>query len=139
MERPISLVTDRTMGDVLAESDKGSYNASDLNRVQEATKLLCDTLTDYGYASRLNYEALSKIWTNGDLIFEDQMDVYLQNVQAVLAILQVHYTLPNTVDMLDYEGANNIERALMELDDTIYRMELAFVPCGEAICGGDNL
>lgn len=44
-----TLVTDRTAADVGARNDKGTYNASDLNRVDACLEYLSARLTGYGY------------------------------------------------------------------------------------------
>ena len=44
-----TLVTDRTAADVGARNDKGTYNASDLNRVDSCLEYLAARLTGYGY------------------------------------------------------------------------------------------
>ena len=44
-----SMVTDRTAADVGARNDKGTYNASDLNRVDACLAYLAARLTGYGY------------------------------------------------------------------------------------------
>lgn len=44
-----SMVTDRTAADVGARNDKGTYNASDLNRVDACLEYLAARLTGYGY------------------------------------------------------------------------------------------
>ena len=45
-----TLVTDRTRADVQAWNDKGTYNATDLNRVTHAMEYLVERLRSYGYA-----------------------------------------------------------------------------------------
>lgn len=44
-----TLVTDRAQADVDNKTDKGYYNASDLNRVTEASEYLNEVFTRYGY------------------------------------------------------------------------------------------
>lgn len=44
-----SMVTDRTAADVGARNDKGTYNASDLNRVDACLAYLAARMTGYGY------------------------------------------------------------------------------------------
>lgn len=44
-----SMITDRTAADVGARNDKGTYNASDLNRVDACLEYLAARLTGYGY------------------------------------------------------------------------------------------
>ena len=44
------LVIDRTKADVNAGNQKGTYNASDLNRVENAMSVIASRLTEAGYA-----------------------------------------------------------------------------------------
>lgn len=45
-----TLITDRTLNDVTTRTDKGFYNATDLNQVSAALEDLVTRLRDYGYA-----------------------------------------------------------------------------------------
>lgn len=45
-----TLITDRTLGDVMTGTDKGFYNAADLNRVNAALEDLATRFRGYGYA-----------------------------------------------------------------------------------------
>ena len=48
------LVIDRTRQDVLAQNEKGTYNAADLNRVTRACCYVATRLLEYGYGADLN-------------------------------------------------------------------------------------
>lgn len=52
-----TLITNRTQADVIAGNAKGTYNASDLNRVGEAEEYLHDLFESYGY-SMPNYKRI---------------------------------------------------------------------------------
>lgn len=118
---------------------KGAYNASDLNRVQDAVRTLGKILTDYGYIVQQKAETLNRIWEHEDIPTVAQMQEYLENVRLILSVLPVTAEIPDSMNKLNYSGANDIEKAILAVEDAIHRMELAFIPCGEAICGGDNL
>ena len=156
----LSMITDRTQADVdrwrilrnkgwvgmtagekseWAAGMKGADNASDLNRVQDAVRTLGKILTDYGYIVQQKAETLNRIWEHEDIPTVAQMQEYLENVRLILSVLPVTAEIPDSMNKLTYSGANDIEKALLAVEDAIHRMELAFIPCGEAICGGDNL
>lgn len=78
-------------------------------------------------------------WIETDIPTESQMAQYLSNVLAICSTILTEPELPETIAKLDYNGANQIEQVLMDLDKIINVMTTTFVPCGEAICGGDNL
>lgn len=78
-------------------------------------------------------------WIEKDIPTEAQMQEYLSNVRRLCDVLRTQHSIPESMTKLTYSGANDIEKALLAVEDAIRRMELAFIPCGEAICGGDNL
>ena len=115
---------------------KGSYDYRDLNRVQDAILYLRDLFVHYGYATP---EFVMTTWGEYDKPTPAQLVKYLADVKAIKQVFKVTSQLPPTVEGLSVEGANQIERALLNVEDAIHRMEYGFIPCGEALCGGDNL
>lgn len=94
-----------------AEDLKGAYNYSDLNRVGEACAFLYKEFTHYGYL--VNGFATPKTdWTETDTPATEQMEVYLSNVEALRKVWDTESALPETMDELTIDGANEIERLL---------------------------
>jgi hypothetical protein len=58
-----TLITDRTLDDVMTGTDKGYYNATDLNRVGEAVESIAGRFTGYGYAVEVSPKA---DWSKSD-------------------------------------------------------------------------
>lgn len=131
------LITDRTAEDAANATVKGTYTDIDMNRVQNAVAFLRDTLTGYGYAVPTLFAMPD--WLEKSIPSVEQFAEYLANVRTVRDVLKVSHAVPDSMTKLTYSGANDIEKALLAVEDAIHRMELAFIPCGEAICGGDNL
>lgn len=153
-----NLITDRTIADFMRwqelrnkgldnmteeeraewETDlKGAYNASDLNRVGEVLNLLKDRLTAAGYLRGLEFEAKTK-WTSVDIPTTEQFTYYLKAVEIIRNALAVYKTTPqapNSLNSLDIEGANNIEKILIDVNDLINKMLSIRNYCGEIYSG----
>lgn len=130
-----SLITDRTQTDVDAMNAKGSYNAADLNRVQEAMHYLADRFAIYGYAVSLHD---IREWTEADIPTQSDMDAYLEDLAALRGVLEMAETTPDAPDSMDfltYVEANNIEQILLDVENTISRLKLSWFYSGEIYCG----
>lgn len=151
-----TLITDRTQADVdrvLALSAKGwacmsaeeraewsaglkgVYNASDLNRVQEAMEYLAGVFGTYGYAVSLQ---VMPTWSDSDIPTEAQMTAYLSNLAAlrgVLVVLPATPAVPESMERLTYVTANDIERILADLDRQLANMAAAWFYAGELFSG----
>lgn len=132
-----TLITDRTQADVTAKNDKGTYNAYDLNRVTAAMEYLDDTLRSYGYMTvyqRLEVphtdesdtEYDSYTWYEYDLPTKGLMESYLANVLGLYEVILSEPELPTTMEKLTYQGANQIEQALVTLKTAIEHIVAGF-------------
>ena len=149
-----TLVTDRTQTDVeradylnslwvqhvwtgtpeeLAEWEagpKGAYNASDLNRVQEAMEYLAGVFDLYGYTVALQ---AVQTWADGNMPTASDMSVYLSNLSELRGVLDVLPTCPDTpesMELLTYIEANNIEEILVNIDLILNAMGSVFLRAG---------
>lgn len=89
------------------EAAKGSYNHTDLNRVETAVAELA------GYFG-LNLTTKTD-WSLWDIPTQTDMNRYLNNVIAIRDATpgdSKFPTLPDSMSYLTYEGANNIEKVL---------------------------
>lgn len=142
-----TLITDRTQADVKAQNEKGTYNASDLNRVESAVDYLAVLLASdlpidlHAYAESLgvawdsffdvpydpgDYKGLSikTDWAEEDVPTASQMSRYLGNVSLLRAALDYETAdLPGSMQRLTWSGANAIEEALVNLDAAITELE----------------
>lgn len=69
-------------------------------------------------------------------------NLYLDNVKKLKNAIKVPVNTPNapfSMESIKLVDANNIEKILLAVEETINRMETTFVPCGTATCGGDYL
>lgn len=145
-----TLITDRTSADVQAVKNlnavdmstwsvaevtayladmKGAYNASDLNRVGQACAYLYDVMTAMGYDVP-NYTALKTDWVISDVPTQAQMATYITTVAALKALWSAIQTIPSTMDALTYQGANDIEKLLVEVEDISQRIQAIYIKSG---------
>ncbi|MEG2119939.1 MAG: PF13754 domain-containing protein [Pseudoflavonifractor sp.] len=101
------------------------YNASDLNRVEHATRFLSDLLQEYGYAAGV----LTKTdWVKTDIPTASQMERYRTNIKRLMdcyAVLPTTPPLPDSMEKLGYRGANAIEQILVDMHLLIENMTAA--------------
>lgn len=117
---------------------KGAYNASDLNRVGAALNYLLDRLTAAGYLLGIEFSARED-WEENEIPTAEQFTAYLKAVDTIRAALTRKPTTPQTpadVGGLDIQGANDIERILLDVEDQINlmlsaRFYLTDIYCGE--------
>ena len=120
---------------------------TDLNRVTECMRYLAEVLHDLGYVLEGYKEiqlpsdsGVRLTWYESDKIKAALMTQYLSNLGALKAAFEradIPIDTPKTMKALTHTGANSIEELLAELHDIILRMQLTFVACGPATCGGD--
>lgn len=131
----LSLITDRTRADVENETDKGFYNASDLNRVGAAVEYIAGRFTALGYACPVT---VKKDWLTSDAPTASQMEVYRQNIVTLrgqIAVMQSTPEAPASMAGLDYVKANNIEQILLDLDALIDKLIKSWCFSGELYAG----
>lgn len=82
------------------------------------------------------------LWYEVDSPTTEQMTVYLLNVSIIRSVLTVMASTPKVPsDMVELmvTEANDIELILLDVYRQLTIMPTTFIPCGEALCGGDNL
>lgn len=120
----LHLVTDRTQADVDARNDKGTYNASDLNRVGAAMNYVADRLKNMGYDPHISPKT---DWKDGEWVTPVTQAVYLGDLTELrkqFAMMQSTPEVPprllatgiNTKDGLTHTWANDIEKILEDVD-----------------------
>jgi hypothetical protein len=132
----MEFVTDRNVGNVmrlnqlrskgwnnLSDSEKtvyqnyaakGAYNYTDLNRVETA---VAELATMIGLALTTKTD-----WSLWDVPIASDMERYLGNVRTIMNACPegvVFPPLPESMNKLTYEGANNIEKALLIAYETL--------------------
>lgn len=142
------MITDRTLEDVeyakanptSTEDLKGSYNNSDLNRVEEKVEELYNILKEYSYDGKI--EVVKTDWSKTDFFTPNDSARYLGNIRKLINSYFVKsdkLSLPNTMEMLTYEEANAIEKILVDIEDIIQNMEQVFIYSGVAKSGQSRM
>lgn len=130
-----TLVTDRTAADVAQGTDKGFYNASDLNRVGAAVEYIAGRFAALGYACPMT---VKKDWLTSDAPTASQMEAYRQNIvtlRALIAVMQSTPNAPASMAGLNYVKANDIEQILIDLDALITNITKSWYFSGELYAG----
>lgn len=125
-----TLVFDRTQADVTQKTDKGYYNASDLNRVQEAMSYLSGVLAESGITVTLHQ---SKVWSDEDIPNVTDMDAYLDDVRAIRSAISVFAdtpSAPESMRYLTYSKANDIEKILVDVEAAIKETKRCYIRAG---------
>ena len=130
-ENPVLyLVTDRTMQDVSAGTEKGYYSAMDLNRVGATVEYLAKRLTAAGVSV-----SVSPVtdWTDAGWGTPSDMAHYLEQVRVMREALSLASApvVPGDLEKFTYTEANQIEQILEMLDAHITNM-LSVVDAGWA-------
>lgn len=110
-----ALVFDRAQEDVEAKNAKGTYNATDINRVESMVRNIQKILVSCGYVSDL---ATNIGWMKDHVPLKSDMVRYLGNVKALASMIPYALApveLPESMEKLTYIGANNIEKTLYDL------------------------
>lgn len=129
------LITDRTQSDVDSGTDKGYYNATDLNRVGAAVAYIAERFNSMGYIVEVSPRT---DWQESDLPTESDMVAYLADVsvlRAVIAVMQSTPEVPENMKFLDYVRANDIEKILLDIDTLITNIQKSWYFSGEVYAG----
>lgn len=135
----LDLITDRTRADVENETDKGFYNASDLNRVGAAAEYIAGRFAALGYACPVT---VKKDWLTSDAPTASQLETYRQNIVTLrsrIAVMQSTPEAPASMAGLNYVKANNIEMILLTLNFILNHIPAAVRHCGVTVCGGKGV
>ena len=143
-ENPILyLVTDRTQADVNAGNDKGTYRASDLNRVGAAMNYVADRLKAQGYDPHISPKT---DWKDDDWVDPAAQAVYLGDLAELRKQFTMLASTPevpprilataiNSNDGLTYTWANDIEQILMDIDVLLTNIAAGWLYSGEIYSG----
>ena len=113
------LITDRTQQDVDNKTDKGFYNASDLNRVGSAMIYLRDKFNENGYDVQISPKT---DWKEIDVPTESDMTLYLfclGTLRDVIELPEETPKTPTTMSNLTFKTANDIEKILETVDSML--------------------
>lgn len=114
---------------------KGAYKASDLNRVGTALITIRDRLRTHGIdvAAKVRED-----YVLNEVLDKDTMDAYIESANAVHdAVLNTAPHPPAGINDLDWEGANNIEKTIIAVDDVLESREVGWLYADAELYAGD--
>lgn len=138
----MELITDRTESDVLLGNEKGLYGPEDLNRVETAVREIAEQITALGFALQLPTKTdwgLPGNFSVSGWPVVSQMERYLQNVSQIQKVFVISGKLPESMENLDWNGANNIEKVLETAFGRIDGIKQSYRYSGEIYAGEDIL
>lgn len=106
-----TLIFDRTVDDLINDTDKAYIAYTDLNRVEDA----CEHL-----ANLFGVNISTKVWAMEDFRTESEMARILDNIKKVREAYYTKISTPKTPARITYDSiyqANDIERILKDLGD----------------------
>lgn len=116
---------------------KGAYNYTDLNRVTDAVDYIAGEFQSYGYSvsvTPINIThpdgTVSTVWQDSDIPTSQQLDTYLANIQAlrdVISLAEGTPELPESMAVLTYVAANNIEQLLIDISTALQNIAASFL------------
>lgn len=130
----MDFVTDRTQADVDARNEKGTYNRSDLNRVISNCNTIAAALNAAGFPVSISWSRTT--WARTQIPTTAYMQEFLDNVNAIKAALPNNApNAPASMAFLTFEGANDIEKILQEIDRLLTGLMTIYPRAGAAISG----
>lgn len=130
-----TLITDRTQADADARNDKGTYNASDLNRVGAAVVYVAGQLLGCGTSVDVSPK---QDWSESDTPTASQLERYRSDVATLrdaLAAMPTTPQAPTTMENLTWGKANDLEKILQDTDVLISNMKAAWFFSGDLFSG----
>lgn len=134
-------VTDRAESDVLLKNEKGRYDYTDLNRVEQDVQELMELANESGFSFDLKTKTdwarpgkfSPETWPT-----ESQMQRYLQNIWTLCEEFAAESGLPETMQKLTWDAANAIEKSLKLTHDRIQAIIATWRYAGEIFAGDDG-
>ena len=137
----MNFITDRTLDDILQRTEKGRYEYSDLNRVESAVQylaLVAQTIVSVEpLSTKTNWRQPTR-FSEDTWVTQDQMDRYLRNVEILCESIGIDADLPDTMEGLTWQGANQIERALQLVQEYVSQNYQGFQYSGDLFAGEEN-
>lgn len=128
-----TLITDRVPG--------ATYGWKDMNRVADAMEYVAERLRGYGFSVTVSPQQFYRSDFPTVSVFEH----YIEQLRTLRNTLKLFITTPVVPGVsrerpyMTVQEANDIEKILTDVEAALNIIATTFVPCGEALCGGDYL
>lgn len=141
------LIFDRTQEDVdyailnpnSQEYLKGTYNYTDLNRIDRHCYDIKNKVADLGYSLNIEIPRINAYYMEKN-IFLDDINRIRKNVQLIqdLPICTIADKIECT-DTINFEQANTLEKILYNVESAIKTLTEGFSFCGTFYCGDSHV
>lgn len=131
-----NLIFDRTQLDVDNDTEKGQYTYTDLNRIESWCRYMANILNSYNYYVSINTKM---DWKESDYHYSEDLERIRQNVNTLKEAYFSFTQIPENLEYMTFEKANDIEKILYEIDKIIGDMENNFIYCGISNCGQNRI
>ena len=112
---------------------KGTFNYTDLNRIEAKQEELKNLFNEMGY---WNMSITNKTWGENDIFNEDEFQRTLDNTNILRQAFFVYKATPNTPPIsYHWKDINALEKILNDLDVMISNVKSDYRYCGEFECG----
>ena len=117
---------------------KGAYSYTDFNRVENAVKYISELLISYGYPNTVKVKT---DWVAEDVQNFAEIQRYIDNIAELKNkyYSNVEGEMPTTSNWLTIDGANYIEKILINIEEIIGNMTQYFIHCGVSNCGQNRM
>ena len=113
--------------------NKGTFNYTDLNRIETKQEELKNLFNEIGY---WNTPITNKAWGENDIFNVDEFQRILDNTNILRRAFFVYKDTPNTPPISYYwDDINSLEKILYDLDVMINDVKANHRYCGEFECG----
>ena len=113
--------------------NKGTFNYTDLNRIETKQEELKGLFNDMGY---WNTSITNKTWVANDIFNVDEFQRIIDNTNVLREAFFVYKDTPNTPPISYYwDDINALEKILHDLDVMINDIKSYYRECGTFECG----
>ena len=113
--------------------NKGTFNYTDLNRIENKQDELKNLFNDMGY---WNTPIKNKVWGEKDIFNVDEFQRIIDNTNVLRQAFFVYKETPNTPPVsYHYKDINALEKILNDLDVMINDVKSHYRECGTFECG----
>ena len=124
---------DELTPDELQILNKGTFNYTDLNRIESKQEELKNLFNDMGY---WNTQITNKVWGENDIFNVDEFQRILDNTNILRNAFFVYKDTPNTPPISYHlKYINALEKILYDIDVVISNVKSNYKFCGEFECG----
>lgn len=126
--------------DPLNENNKGAYNYTDLNRVENNCKYIMDLVNDVGILDNKIQLVIKNDWKMSDIPAITDINRIRNNILTLLDDLNIiNFEQIKFDNTMDYKKANALEKNLSLLKEQLKIYNKEFMICGTFHCGSNEL